>query len=371
VADAITFVRTEEQSMLSSTVREFLSNAVDFDAIRDMSTTDTALDAAVWSGLVDMGLLGLHIPEEFGGAGYSMVEVALVTEELGRFVAAVPYLSSVAAATALVFGDNDALKKSVLPTLASGASIGTLAVYEGSHASPVDVATKLTTTGDGFVLSGTKVFVTDGVHADWFVVSAMHDGALVLVVVDASSDGITAEAVHALDATRPLALVTFDDVDVVRDAVIDNGSDALGRALDVAVVGLAAEQVGGSQRCMEVSVDYAKTRYQFGRPIGSFQAVKHKCADMLVAVEHARSAAWHAASSIDDPDESAIAVPLARSVCSDAFVKVAGDTIQVLGGIGFTWEHEAHLYFKRAKSASLLFGSVDSWRDRLADAIAI
>jgi alkylation response protein AidB-like acyl-CoA dehydrogenase len=129
--------------------------------------------------------------------------------------------------------------------------------------------------------------------------------------------------------------------------------------------------VGGAQRCLEISVEYAKTRFQFGRAIGSFQAVKHKCADMLVAVEHARSVALHAADTIADPDESRIAVPLARSVCSDAFVKVAGDTIQVLGGIGFTWEHEAHLYFKRAKSASLLFGSVDSYRDRLADAIGI
>ena len=140
-------------------------------------------------------------------------------------------------------------------------------------------------------------------------------------------------------------------------------------ALDHGVVALAQEQVGGAQRCLEVSVEYAKTRFQFGRAIGSFQAIKHRCADMLVAVEHAKSVAWHAARTLDDPEESRISVPLARSVCSDAYLLCAGDNIQIHGGIGFTWEHDAHLYFKRAKSTSLLLGSVDTYRDRLADAI--
>ena len=204
-----------------------------------------------------------------------------------------------------------------------------------------------------------------------FVVVADLDGSPALAVVHADAEGVTVEATPSLDATRPLGTVRFDGVSLAAGDVMPDAAKAVQASIDVAATCLAAEQVGGAQRCMEISVEYAKTRFQFGRAIGSFQAVKHKCADMLVAVEHARSVAWHAASTIEDPDESSIAVPLARSVCSDAFVKVAGDTIQVLGGIGFTWEHEAHLYFKRAKSTSLLFGSVDGYRDRLADAVGI
>jgi alkylation response protein AidB-like acyl-CoA dehydrogenase len=167
--------------------------------------------------------------------------------------------------------------------------------------------------------------------------------------------------------------VSLSAVTVDADAYLGGAPNerAIVSALDLGVVAVAQEQVGGAQRCLEISVDYANTRYQFGRAIGSFQAVKHMCANMLVSVEHAKSVAWHAARSIDDPEEARIAVPLARSVCSDAYMKVAGDTIQIFGGIGFTWEHDAHLYFKRAKSTSLLLGSVDSYRDRLADAIGI
>ena len=190
-------------------------------------------------------------------------------------------------------------------------------------------------------------------------------------MVPSDASGVLVAATNSLDATRPLGEVTFNEVSVNSDDVMADASGAIAAAMDMGVVCLAAEQVGGAQWCLETSVEYAKNRYQFGRAIGSFQAIKHLCADMLVAVEHSRSVAWHASATIEDAKESAIAVPLARSVCSDAYVKAAGDTIQILGGIGFTWEHEAHLYFKRAKSTSLLLGSVDSYRDRLADAVGI
>lgn len=357
--------------MLASTVRELLGATVDFDEVRDMSTTDTALDQNVWDGLVDVGLVGLHLPEELGGAGFTATEVALVCEELGRFVAAVPYVSSVAASTAVLSGGTDAVKDALLPGLADGSTVGTLAVYESAHAGPSGGSTRIEESDDGMTLTGTKRYVTDAVHADLFVVSADLNGVSVLAVIGSDADGVNVTPEHSLDATRPLGTVEFSRAPLNSEWVITNAESALSDAINMAVVCLSAEQVGGAQRCMETSVEYAKARYQFGRAIGSFQAVKHKCADMLVAVEHARSVAWHAASSIDDPVESAIAVPLAKSVCSDAFLQVAGDTIQVLGGIGFTWEHEAHLYFKRAKSTSLLFGSIDAWRDRLADAIGI
>ncbi len=349
--------------MLSATVRELVDASVDFDATRELSTTDRALDENTWAAIKDMGVLGLHLPEEVGGAGYSAVEVALVIEELGRSVAAVPYLSTVVASYAM---DLAGVGSDVLASVADGSAVATVAFYESAHGDVV---------GDAVVedgsLTGTKRYVTDGVHADVFVVSASRDGAPVLAVVAADADGVEVTPVNALDATRPLAAVTFDGVALADRSVGSVTQDELGAVEAFAAMCLASEQVGGAQRCMEVAVEYAKSRYQFGRAIGSFQAVKHKCADMLVAVEHARSAAAHAASSFEDETERSIAVPLARSVCSDAFLQIAGDTIQVLGGIGFTWEHEAHLYFKRAKADALLFGDVDVWRDRLADAVGL
>lgn len=372
MVDAITFVKTDEQSMLGSTVREFLDATVDFDAIREMSTTQDAFDRGVWSGLAEMGLIGLHVPEEYGGAGFGATEVGVVFQELGRKVGAVPLLSNVLASTALLRAGTHEQKVRWLPAIASGESVATLALYEGAHdAGPAAGETTLTRADGQWVLNGTKRYVTDAPNASVFVVSASTQSGAALAVVPSGADGVSVTPTNSLDATRPLGEVSFTDVLVGPDDVMEGASDAIAAALDVGVVCLANEQVGGAQWCLETSVEYAKSRYQFGRAIGSFQAIKHLCADMLVAVEHARSVAWHAAATLDDPRESAIAVPLARSVCSDAFIKASGDTIQILGGIGFTWEHEAHLYFKRAKSTSLLLGSVDSHRDRLADAIGI
>jgi alkylation response protein AidB-like acyl-CoA dehydrogenase len=226
---------------------------------------------------------------------------------------------------------------------------------------------------DGWILNGTKRFVTDAPNADCFVVSAETGSGVGLFVVWSGSDGVNVIPTPSLDATRPLGQLDLEHVAVPNDAYLGDspGPGVVARALDAGVVAMASEQVGGAAACLEASVDYAKTRYQFGRQIGSFQAIKHMCADMLVAVEHARSVAWHAAGTFDDPEESRISVPLAKSVCSDTFLTGAGDNIQIHGGIGFTWEHDAHLYFKRAKADSLLLGSVDSYRDRLADAIGI
>ncbi|MCZ7533463.1 MAG: acyl-CoA/acyl-ACP dehydrogenase [Acidimicrobiia bacterium] len=372
MADAITFARTDEQNMLASTVREFLAATVDYDAVRTMSTTDNAFDAATWQGLAEMGLIGLHVPDQFGGAGFTAIEAGIVFEELGHTLTAVPLLSCVMASTAILAAANDEQKARFLPWIASGEKVATLAVFEESHDNdPTSSATSLTQQDGSFTLSGTKRYVTDGPNASLFLVSASTPDGGALVLVDSDSDGVEVIPTHALDPTRPLAEVRFDHVSIVAADVMQGAGSGIRTAIDMGVACLANEQVGGAQWCLETSVEYAKTRFQFGRAIGSFQAVKHLCADMLVAVEHARSVARHAAASFDDPAESAIAVPLARSVCSDAFVTAAGDTIQILGGIGFTWEHEAHLYLKRAKSASILLGSVYAYRDRLADAVGI
>ena len=370
MVDAITFVRSDEQTMLATTVRDFIDVRGDMDRVREMSLTDSAIDRDLWAGLAEMGLIGLHIPEEYGGAGFGMAELAVVFEELGRMVAPVPLLSSVLASTAVLKAGTDDQKREVLPLIASGDVIATLAAYETAHdGDPHTDLTVLAADGSAFVLNGVKRYVTDAPNAALFVVTAATDDGPVLVVVDAEADGVTVTPTPSLDSTRPLGEVHFEDVKVDASSVMSGGDVAVRAALDVGAVALAQEQVGGAQRCLEMSVEYAKTRFQFGRAIGSFQAVKHRCADMLVAVEHAKSVAWHAARTIDDPEESKISVPLARSVCSDAYILCAGDNIQIHGGIGFTWEHDAHLYFKRAKSTSLLLGSVDAYRDRLADAV--
>lgn len=372
MVDGVTFVRSDEQTMLADTLAELLGASTDMDRTRQLSLTLDAHDQDVWAALSQMGLVGLALPGEFGGAETTFTDVAIVFEELGRFVVAVPLLSTVSASVAILAAGTEGQHAALLPPIAAGTAIATLAVYEDPHGGVDAPSTSAARIDGGWRISGRKRFVTDAPNADLFVVSAVTDDGVRLFAVDAEREGVVVEPVAALDATRPLADVTFDVI-VGEDAALSgaNGVAALHHALDVAVVMLAAEQVGVAQRCLEISVEYAKERYQFGRAIGSFQAIKHRCADMLIAVEHARSVAWYAAATLDDPSEAAIAVPLAKSVCSDAAIKVAGDTIQVLGGIGFTWEHDAHLYFKRAKSSSLLFGTVEVHRDRLADAIGV
>jgi alkylation response protein AidB-like acyl-CoA dehydrogenase len=373
VAETTVFRRTDEQQMLAGALRGVLASASDADTTRELSLTVDALDRRTWQALSEMGVVGLTLPGACGGADAPMTDLAIVCEELGRALRAVPLVSTVAAATAIVEAGDEAQRAAWIPQLASGDVIGTLAVFEDASGSGVEApATTATGRVGGYRLEGVKRYVTDAVHAGVFVVAASVDGEVGLFVVPADAEGVTVDPLNALDPTRPLADVSFD-VEVDEDAYLSgaSGRRAVARALDVAVVAIASEQVGGAQRCLEMSVEYAKGRFQFGRAIGSFQAIKHRCADMLVAVEQARSTAWHAAATIDDPEEAAIAVPLAKSVCSDAYVRAAGDTIQIHGGIGFTWEHDAHLYFKRAKASSLLFGSVEHHRDRLGDALGI
>ena len=374
VVDTVSFIRTDEQVMLADTVREFLASSADLDRVRDASLTADAYFSDVWQGLAEMGLIGLAIDEQYGGAGYGFEELAVVFEELGAMVTPVPLLSAVMASTAIAEAGTEGQKADLLPRIASGETIATLAVFEEAHDDGSTVPTTTAVSGEeGWVLKGTKRFVTDAPNADCFVVSAGTSFGVGLFLVWRDIEGVSVMPTSSLDATRPLGQLDLDHATVPHDAYLGDAPNpgAIERALDAGVVAMASEQVGGTRACLDASVDYAKTRYQFGRPIGSFQAVKHMCANMLVALVHARSVAWHAAATFDNPEESPISVPLAKSVCSDAFLKVAGDNIQVHGGIGFTWEHDAHLYFKRAKADSLLLGSVDSYRDRLADAIGI
>lgn len=354
------FALSEEQEELRRSVRSFLEQKSPETEVRRLMETEEGYDPAVWSQMAtQLGLQGLAVPEDLGGLGYTFREQAIVLEEMGRVLLPAPFLSSAVLATgALLAADDTAAQKELLPRLASGESIATLAVTEdGGGWDQAAVGCVATRRGDGFVLSGTKSFVLDGLIADVILVAARSDAGLGLFAVTPDAAGLTRTSLFTMDQTRKLARLELARTPARLVGADGEGWAAIEHALRLGAVALAAEQVGGAQRCLEMSVDYAKNRIQFGRPIGSFQAVKHKCADMLLHVELARSAASYAAwcAATGDPDLP-VAAAMAKSYCSEAFFDVAAETIQVHGGIGFTWEHPAHLYFKRAKSSELYLG---------------
>jgi alkylation response protein AidB-like acyl-CoA dehydrogenase len=342
-APRVDFTPTEEQVMLKETTRQFLQDQVSSEVVRAIAETDEGFDENLWKSTAGLGWHSLAIPEEYGGAGYSFVELSIVLEEMGRSLYAGPFLSTVVmAANAILMAGSDAQKRTFLPAVAAGEMLMSVALYEGPHSASVDE----------IALSATP--------------------SLFLVPTDAV--GFVAERVDTLDVTRRQATLVFDEVRVGPDGLLGEEGSALSvirSIVRLGLVGLALEEAGGAQWCLETAVDHAKTRYQFGRAIGSFQAVKHTCADMLVAVEHAKSTAYHAARVVDDSEELLLAAPLAQLTCSQAFLQAAGDTIQILGGTGFTWEHDVHFYLKRAKTDSLMFGGARHQRRLLGDAIGL
>jgi alkylation response protein AidB-like acyl-CoA dehydrogenase len=285
-----------------------------------------------------------------------------------------PFFSTVAlAANALLTSGDDEAKKNFLPGIASGETIATLAITEDNGKwdfSGIECAA--TKSGDGWVLNGHKMFVLDGHIANLVLVAARTAAGVSLFAVQGESPGLTRTSLPTMDQTRKQARLEFSDVAATLVGA-DGGAEAgLSKTLDLAAVALAAEQVGGAQRVLDASVEYAKTRIQFGRPIGSFQAIKHKCADMLLEVESAKSAAYYAAwAAAEDSDELPVVASLSKSYCSEAYFHSASENIQIHGGIGFTWEHPAHLYFKRAKSSELLLGDPAYHRELLAQRIGI
>ncbi|MGI9162626.1 MAG: acyl-CoA dehydrogenase family protein [Mycobacterium sp.] len=361
---------TDEQQELARSSAAFLQKRSPESEVRRLMDSGGAADPVVWAQMADqLGLQGLVIPEEFGGGGFGLSDFALVAEQTGAALLVSPLLSTVMAATALMWSDDNELKSRYLPGLASGELVGTLALAEATGRWDADAVTAVATGGGtDTTVTGTKMYVLDGQFADIFVVSARDGEGVGLFVVDMDAPGVSVTALETLDLTRAQAMVNFTDTPACRLS----GTEVFDRTLATAGILLAAEQVGGSQRCLDMAVDYAKIRVQFGRPIGSFQAIKHKCADMLMAVESARSAAYHAAAVLDDTNESPlVAAALAQAYCSATYTKVAGENIQIHGGIGFTWEHPAQLYYKRAKSTELLFGDPSWQRERLAALVGI
>ncbi|MDF1595560.1 MAG: acyl-CoA/acyl-ACP dehydrogenase [Acidimicrobiia bacterium] len=372
----VTFALTEEQEMLRQTTRQFLADRVSPTVVRDLMETETGFDAALWQSGAELGWHSLAIPEEYGGAGYTFAELSVVLEEMGRALFPGPFLSTVVmAANAILIGGSDSQKKELLPGIAMGESVMTMALFEGSHGAVTDDI-RMTAAQDGgdWVLDGVKKNVLFGHVAGTIVTAARTPNGLSLFLVPADAGGLSAEHVPTLDAIRKQATVTFAGVRLGPEALLGSegtAGDVIDQVLRLASVALSLEQVGGAQWCLETSVEHGQTRFQFGRAIGSFQAIKHRLADMLVSVEHAKSTAYHAARIVDDATEMLVAAPLAKSVCSEAYLGAASDTIQILGGTGFTWEHDTHLYFKRAKSTSLMFGGVRHQRRLLAEALGL
>ena len=369
------FAFSEEQEELRKTVRSFLDQKSPETEVRRLMETDEGYDPAVWKQMGEqLGLQGLIVPEEFGGSGYSYVELGVVLEEMGRALLCAPYFSTVVlAGNTLLHSGDDAAKKDYLPGIASGETIATLAFTEPSGKwDEAGITMEAMKKGDGWVLNGTKSFVLDGATASLILVAARTGKGVSLFGVEGDASGLTRTALSTMDQTRKQAKLEFNGTPARLIGTEGDGWKTLSTVLDLAAVALAAEQVGGAQKVLDMSVEYAKVRIQFGRPIGSFQAIKHKCADMLLEVESAKSAAYYGMWCASEmTDELPSVASLAKAYCSEAYFHSAAENIQIHGGIGFTWEHPAHLYFKRAKSSELLFGDPTYHRELLAQRIGI
>jgi len=365
----------QEREALRATVRTMLERTSSEAEVRRLMETETGYDEAVWKQAAEgLGLTGLAIPEEFGGSGFGPLELAVVFEEIGRSLYGGPFLATVGlAASALLASGDDAAKKEWLPGIAAGTTTATLALTEESSAWTADaITTTATRDGEAYRLSGAKWYVLAGHTADLILVVARTDGGVGLFAVTADATGLTREPMATMDATRKMARLTFDNVAAQPVGAQAEGWQIVEQALQHAAVMLAAENVGGAQRCLDMAADYARERIQFGRPVGSFQAVKHKLANLLIEVEQAKSASYFAArEAATSGNDLALAASLAKAYTGDAFFHVAADNIQIHGGIGFTWEHPAHLYFKRAKTNQLLLGSSSYHRALVADVVGI
>jgi alkylation response protein AidB-like acyl-CoA dehydrogenase len=369
---------SEEQELLRDTARKFLDAACTTKFVRERMATPEAVTPEFWSQIAEQGWLGINFPEDDGGSGLGLTDLVVLMEEMGRAVMPGPYL-----ATALLGGaaireaGSPAQRREYLPHIAAGELRATLAATEpNARWDASGITMNARPMRGGFELSGSKLFVPDAHLAHVIVVAArtrdgstMEDGvSLFLVPKDAAGLGIS--LIPSIDETRKLCEVRFDNVAVPQTALLgglNEGWPALARVYDGAAVALSAEMCGGAQRVLEMTVEYAKLRETFGKPIGSYQGVKHKCADMLVEVENAKSLTYYAAWAVDEKQADApLAVSMAKSYASDASRKVSNAGIQLHGGIGMTWEHDLHLYMKRAKASEVAFGDATWHRERVA-----
>ncbi|HUY26712.1 MAG TPA: acyl-CoA dehydrogenase family protein [Candidatus Binataceae bacterium] len=370
----IQFAFTEEQEQFRSAIRRFLNDRSPTTEVRRLMATAEGYDPAVWRQLSeDLALPGIHVPEQYGGAGFGMVELCIVTEELGRALLCAPYFSTaVLAANAIMNSGTETQKSALLPDIAEGARLATLAVTEpDGNWDPTGIAVVATPDADGYRLNGAKSYVVDGHVADLLIVAARAPKTsggegLALFTLDANTGGVKRRLLESMDPTRKIARIDFHSAHAKLLGSLEDGAKPILRTLDQAAIALANEMMGGAQALLESAVKYAKLRVQFGRTIGSFQAVKHKLADMLLEVELAKSAAYYAAqaAAAEDPEWPALA-SLAKAAASETYLHTAAECIQIHGGIGFTWDNDTHLWFKRAKSSEVFLGQPSYHRELL------
>ncbi|HEX6752175.1 MAG TPA: acyl-CoA dehydrogenase family protein [Solirubrobacterales bacterium] len=362
------FDLTDEQQAIKSTAHDFLAARYKSERIRELAESDLGFEQSDWDEMADLGWQGLALPEEWGGQGLGIVELAVLFEEMGYALAPSPLFSNTIAGLALAHGGSDDQRERFLRPLATGRLRGTPALWDaGSPATIGEFTMEAGADGDGVLLDGEKVLVMDAAAADFLLV-ATSDGRR--HVVERGAAGVTVVPATSIDPTRRLYSVRFEGVRVAPEDSLPGGADEYFPVFHRVCVALAAESTGIAQRTMEMAVEYAKDRQQFGRPIGSYQAVSHRCAQMLLETENARSAVYGAAWAADaEPESLPTAASMAKAYASDAGWRVPDASIQVHGGIGFTWEHDLHFFLKRGKTNAAMFGDAKWHRDRVADAV--
>jgi len=371
----------EQQEMLRGSARLFLERECPLEVVRHLMEDEQGYSPELWRKMADIGWMGLVLPERYGGSGLSFVDLTILMEEMGRALLPSPFFSSVVLGGLTLFeAGSEEQKQRVLPRIASGELRLSLALLEtDGRYDPRGIGLRASIRGNRATLTGTKLFVPDAQTADTIIAVARTqrgrdpESGISLFLVDRQSPGVSYAPLLSIDQTRRLGEVSFTRVNVPMDQMLGARNTAwplLQRALDKGVVALSAEMVGGAERVLEMSVEYAKMRVQFGRQIGSFQAVKHTLADMKLLVENAKSVLYYAAWAVDcDAPEASRAASMAKAYCSDMYLRVAMDGIQVHGGVGFTWDHPMHLFFKRAKGSEVLLGDATWHRERTAAGI--
>jgi len=377
------FAFTEEQEELRETARAFLADQASSESVRAAMASENGWDDGLWQQLgSELGWTAVQIPEEYGGLGLGYVEFVALLEIMGEHLVCSPYFATLAfGANAILVAASDEQKQELLPPIAEGECTATLALTEASGRWDArGIETVCARDGDEYILNGAKRYVVDGDRADLLIVAARAEGSegeegISLFAVPAGTAGIECKPLPTVDQTRRQAEIQLAGVRVPGSARLGEEGGAwpsIAKTLDLAGIALAAEQVGGAQRCLDEAVAYANERVQFGRVIGSFQSIKHKCADMMVSVEAGRSAVYYAACvAAEDSDELPSVASLAQSFCSDAYFRCAADSIQIHGGVGFTWEYDCHMHFKRAKSSETLLGDPAYHRELVARRIGI
>ena len=369
----------EDQVEISRQARRFFENEAPMDYVRAMFEDERGFTDEIWTKVVEMGWTAMHIPEEYDGLDMEVLDLTVVLEEMGRAVFPGPFFSTVLlAAEVMKAVGNDAQKKQYLSGIAAGELKGTLALHEPDSGADIGhIQMEARADGDGYLLNGTKLFVPDAHVADFLICAARNEAGndpaqgITLFLVDLDAEGLSAALLPTMDGTRKLCEVDFNNVKVSPDQIVGqpgNGWGPLRQALQRGQVGLCAECVGGAERAMEVAKEYATVRVQFDQPIGAYQAIKHRCAQMFVEAESARSILYWAAWAQDhgDGNEATIAASVAKTYCSEVYRNTTASCLQVLGGTGFSWEHDIHLYMKRAKANEVALGDPIYHREQVA-----